>query len=44
MSVPSKLVLVAVATGLLSTTAACVTDPNTGERRVSRAAIGWVSP
>ena len=42
MSVPSKLVLVAVATGLLSTTAACVTDPNTGERRVSRAAIGAV--
>ena len=42
MSVPGKLVLVAVATGLLSTTAACVTDPNTGERRVSRAAIGAV--
>ena len=29
----------AVATALLATTA-CVTDPNTGERRVSRAAIG----
>ena len=29
----------AVATALLTTTA-CVTDPNTGERRVSRAAIG----
>ena len=42
MSVPGKLVLVAVATGLLSTTAAWVTDPNTGERRVSRAAIGAV--
>ena len=42
MSVPGKLILVAVATGLLSTTAACVTDPNTGERRVSRAAIGAV--
>jgi outer membrane protein OmpA-like peptidoglycan-associated protein len=30
----------ALAAGLLATTAACVTDPNTGEKRVSRAAIG----
>lgn len=30
----------ACAAALLVTTAACVTDPNTGERRVSKAAIG----
>jgi outer membrane protein OmpA-like peptidoglycan-associated protein len=42
MSAPKKLILTGFAAGLLATTAACVTDPNTGERRVSRAAIGAV--
>ncbi|WP_129794482.1 OmpA family protein [Sphingosinicella sp. CPCC 101087] len=36
----SKLATTAFATALLVTTAACVTDPNTGERRISKAAIG----
>lgn len=40
MFVSKRITGVAVAAGLLATTAACVTDPNTGERRVSRAAIG----
>jgi outer membrane protein OmpA-like peptidoglycan-associated protein len=40
MFVSKRLAGVALATALLATTAACVTDPNTGERRISRAAIG----
>ena len=36
----SKCVTAAFAAALLTTTAACVTDPNTGERRISKAAIG----
>lgn len=40
MSVPNKLILIALATGTLALTSACVTDPNTGERRISRTAIG----
>jgi len=39
---PRNLVIAAFAASLLATTAACVTDPNTGERRVSKAAIGAV--
>ena len=42
MSAPRRLILTAFAAGLLATTAACVTDPNTGEQRVSKAAIGAV--
>ena len=40
MLAPNRFTLSAVAAGLLVTTAACVTDPNTGERRVAKAAIG----
>lgn len=40
MSVRKKLILIALATGTLATTSACITDPNTGERRISRTAIG----
>jgi outer membrane protein OmpA-like peptidoglycan-associated protein len=36
----SRRVTAAFAAALLSTTAACITDPNTGERRISRTAIG----
>ena len=36
----SKRVTAALAGALLVTTAACITDPNTGERRISKAAIG----
>jgi outer membrane protein OmpA-like peptidoglycan-associated protein len=39
MPVP-RHVTAAFAAALLVTTAACVTDPNTGERRISKAAIG----
>jgi len=42
MSAPKSLILTAFAASLLATTTACVTDPNTGERRVSKAAIGAV--
>lgn len=42
MPAPKNLVLAALSAGILATTAACVTDPNTGERRVSKAAIGAV--
>jgi len=42
MPAPKNLVLAALSAGILVTTAACVTDPNTGERRVSKAAIGAV--
>ncbi len=40
MLVSRRLAVTAASIILLSTTAACVTDPNTGERRVSRGAIG----
>jgi len=40
MPVPNRLFMAAGAALLLSTTAACVTDPETGERRLSRTAIG----
>ena len=36
----SRRVTAAFAVAVLATTAACVTDPNTGERRISRTAIG----
>ena len=36
----SKRVTAAFAAALLATTAACTTDPETGERRISRTAIG----
>jgi outer membrane protein OmpA-like peptidoglycan-associated protein len=36
----SKRVTAAFAAALLSTTAACITDPETGERRISNQAIG----
>jgi len=42
MFVSKRFAAVALATTILTTTAACVTDPNTGERRISRAAIGAV--
>jgi outer membrane protein OmpA-like peptidoglycan-associated protein len=42
MFVTKRIATVALATTLLTTTAACVTDPNTGERRISRAALGAV--
>lgn len=40
MPVSKRFTTTAIAAALLATTAACVTDPNTGERRISRAAIG----
>lgn len=39
MSVSKRIAMAAAATALLATTA-CITDPNTGERRISKAAIG----
>ena len=42
MPVPKRILATAAAAALLSTTAACITDPNTGERRISKAAIGAV--
>lgn len=39
MSVSKRIAMAAAATALLTTTA-CITDPNTGERRISKAAIG----
>lgn len=42
MLVTKRFAMTAAAAVLLSTTAACITDPNTGERRVSKAAIGAV--
>ena len=35
-----KIGLVAIASSIALSTAGCITDPNTGQRRVSRAAIG----
>lgn len=43
MPVPKRLAAAGIAAALLTTTAACVTDPVTGERRVSKAAIGAVA-
>lgn len=40
MSVHKKLILGAAAAGLLASTSACTTDPVTGERKISKAAIG----
>ena len=40
MSVSTRITTAALAAALLSTTAACVTDPVTGERQISKAAIG----
>jgi outer membrane protein OmpA-like peptidoglycan-associated protein len=40
MSVSKRIGGGAIAIALLATTAACVTDPETGERRISRTAIG----
>ena len=40
MPVPNRLAMAAGAALLLATTAACVTDPDTGDRRLSRTAIG----
>ena len=42
MFISRKIAAAALGIGLLTTTAACVTDPETGERRVSRTAIGAV--
>ena len=42
MPVSKRILASAGAAFLLATTAACITDPNTGERRVSKAAIGAV--
>jgi outer membrane protein OmpA-like peptidoglycan-associated protein len=39
MSVSKRIAMAAAATALLATTA-CITDPNTGEKRISKAAIG----
>ena len=39
MSVSKRFTVAAALTALLATTA-CITDPNTGEKRISRAAIG----
>ncbi len=43
MPVSKRIIAAAFTAALLSTTAACVTDPNTGERRISKAAIGAVA-
>ena len=40
MSVSKRFAMTAAAAIMISTTAACITDPETGERRVSKAAIG----
>lgn len=42
MSVTKRIAGVALAAALMSTTAACVADPVTGQQRVSRAAIGAI--
>ena len=42
MRMTKRFALTAGMAALLTTAAACVTDPNTGERRVSKAAIGAV--
>ena len=40
MPVTKRFAMTAAAAFMISTTAACITDPETGERRVSNAAIG----
>src|SRR3546814_20880784 len=40
MSVSKRITGVAFAAALMATTSACVTDPVTGERKISKAAIG----
>lgn len=40
MAIHKRLILGAAAAGLLATTSACTTDPVTGERKISKAAIG----
>src|SRR3546814_16711159 len=40
MSVSKRITGVAFAAALMATTSACVTDPVTGERKISTAAIG----
>ena len=40
MAIHKKLILSAAAAGLLASTSACTTDPVTGERKISKAAIG----
>lgn len=42
MFMSKRITVAALGAGLLVTTAACVTDPETGERRISRTAIGAV--
>ena len=42
MKFKKALISTTAAIGLIGTTSACVTDPNTGERVISRAAIGGV--
>ena len=40
MTIHKRLILGAAAAGLLASTSACTTDPVTGERKISKAAIG----
>ena len=42
MNIKKLLVSTTAAVALIGTTSACVTDPNTGERHISRTAIGGV--
>lgn len=42
MNIKKLLVSTTAALALVGTTSACVTDPNTGERKISRTAIGGV--
>ncbi|HEX8388501.1 MAG TPA: OmpA family protein [Sphingomonas sp.] len=42
MNLPAKITAALGATALLGATAACTTDPETGERGISRAAIGGI--
>lgn len=42
MNTARKLICAAGLTAMLATTAACTTDPQTGERRMSKAAIGGI--
>lgn len=42
MNIKKILVSTTAAAALVGTTSACVTDPNTGERTISRAAIGGI--
>ena len=42
MRISNRVGQLLAATALLATTAACVTDPETGDRRISKAAIGGI--